>query len=68
MAEESKGWMSDEAARERKAGTMGSLRKALHVKAGEKIPAKKLTKAAHSQNSKMRRKANMAKMFKRSSK
>jgi hypothetical protein len=68
MAEESKGWMSEEAARERKSGTAGSLRKALHVKAGQKIPAKKLAKAAHSENPKMRRKANMAKMFKRSRK
>jgi hypothetical protein len=68
MAEESKGWMSDESAREKKAGTAGSLRKALHVKAGQKIPAKKLTKAAHSENPKMRKKANMAKMFKKSRK
>ena len=43
----------------------GSLRKALHVKVGEKIPAKKLAKAAHSSNPKMRRRAALAKTFKK---
>lgn len=60
-------WMQAESEREKAAGTKGSLRKALHVKAGEKIPAKKLAKAAHSQNPKMRKKANMAKVFKKAS-
>jgi len=43
----------------------GSLHKALHVPAGEKIPAKKLEKAAHSDNPKLAKKANLAKTLKR---
>ena len=39
----------------------GSLHKALKVPAGEKIPAKKLEKAAHSDNPKLAKKANLAK-------
>jgi len=39
----------------------GALHKALHVPAGEKIPAKKLEKAAHSDNPKMAKRANFAK-------
>lgn len=39
----------------------GSLRKALHVKEGEKIPAKKLTKAEHSKSPLMRKRAILAK-------
>jgi hypothetical protein len=39
----------------------GSLRAALHVPAGQKIPAKKLTKAAHSSNPTLRKRANLAK-------
>jgi len=39
----------------------GSLRKALHVAAGEKIPAKKLEKATHSKNPAIAKKANLAK-------
>jgi hypothetical protein len=42
----------------------GSLHKALHVPAGEKIPAKKLEKASHSENPKLARKANLAKTLK----
>lgn len=38
----------------------GALRKALHVKQGEKIPEKKLEKAEHSKNPTMRRRANLA--------
>jgi len=37
------------------------LRKALHVKEGEKIPAKKLEKAAHSENPTLARRARLAK-------
>jgi len=37
-----------------------SLRKALHVKEGEKIPEKKLKAAEHSKNPKTRRRANLA--------
>jgi len=43
----------------------GSLHKALHVPEGEKIPAKKLEKAAHSDNPKLAKKANLAKTLKR---
>lgn len=39
----------------------GALHQALHVPAGEKIPAKKLNKAAHSDNPTMRRRAALAK-------
>jgi hypothetical protein len=42
----------------------GSLHKALHVPAGEKIPAKKLEKASHSDNPNLARKANLAKTLK----
>ena len=38
----------------------GALRKSLHVKAGEKIPASKLSKAAHSDNPTTRRRAVLA--------
>jgi hypothetical protein len=43
----------------------GSLHKALHVPEGEKIPAKKLEKAAHSKNPTLAKKANLAKTLKR---
>jgi len=42
----------------------GSLRRALHVPEGEKIPAKKLAKAAHSENPTLRRRAALAKTLK----
>ena len=42
----------------------GALHKALHVPAGEKIPAKKMSKAAHSDNPRMRKMANLAKTLK----
>jgi hypothetical protein len=42
----------------------GALHKALHVKEGEKIPAKKLEKAAHSDNPKLAKQANLAKTLK----
>lgn len=38
----------------------GSLRKALHVKKGEDIPASKLEKATHSKNPKTRKRAVLA--------
>ena len=38
----------------------GSLRRALHVKKGEKIPHEKLEKAEHSKNKKLRKKAILA--------
>jgi len=43
----------------------GALHKALHVPAGEKIPAKKLEKAAHSDNPKLAKQANLAKTLSR---
>lgn len=42
----------------------GALHKALHVPAGEKIPAKKLAKAEHSKNPTLRKRANLAKTLK----
>lgn len=46
----------------------GALRKALKVKKGQKIPAKKLAKAAHSKNPKMRKRAVLAKTLRKISK
>lgn len=43
----------------------GALRKALHVKEGEKIPEKKLEKAEHSKNPTMRKRAQLAENLKR---
>jgi len=43
----------------------GALRKSLHVKEGERIPASKLNKAAHSRNPKLRRRAALAKTLRR---
>jgi hypothetical protein len=43
----------------------GSLHRALHVPEGEKIPAKKLEKAAHSKNPKLAKKAHLAETLKR---
>lgn len=42
----------------------GALHKALHVPEGEKIPAKKLAKAAHSSNPTMRKRAALAQTLK----
>ena len=39
----------------------GKLHRALGVPKGEKIPAKKLSKAAHSTNPTLRKEANLAK-------
>lgn len=43
----------------------GALHKALHVKAGMKIPAGKLTKAAHSKNPTLRKRATLAETLKK---
>lgn len=43
----------------------GALRKALHAKEGEPIPAKKLAKAAHSDNPVMAKRARLAQTLKR---
>jgi hypothetical protein len=42
----------------------GALHKALHVPEGEKIPAKKLAKASHSDNPALRHRAALAKTLK----
>ncbi len=43
----------------------GSLRKELHVKKGEKIPEKKLEKAEHSKNPKLKKRAVLAETLKK---
>lgn len=42
----------------------GALHRELHVPEGKKIPAKKLAKASHSENPKLRRRASLAKTLK----
>jgi hypothetical protein len=46
----------------------GALHKELHVKEGEKIPAKKLKEAEHSKNPTERKRANLAKTLKKMNK
>ena len=43
----------------------GSLRKTLKVKAGSKIPEKKLEKASHSKSEKVRKEVQLAKTLKK---
>ena len=43
----------------------GALHRALHVPEGQKIPAAKLQKAAHSDNPRLRQEANLAKTLKK---
>lgn len=43
----------------------GALHKQLGIKQGKKIPAKKLAKAAHSKNPKLRKRAILAKTLKK---
>lgn len=43
----------------------GALHKSLHVKEGEKIPAKKLEKAEHSKNPTTRKRAALAETLKK---
>lgn len=43
----------------------GALHRELHVPEGKKIPARKLAKAAHSKNPKLRRRAALARTFKK---
>lgn len=43
----------------------GALRKTLKVKKGEKIPEEKLDKALHSKNPLTRKRANLAKTFRK---
>jgi hypothetical protein len=42
----------------------GGLHRSLHVPEGQKIPAAKIAKAAHSQNPRVRKQANLAKTLK----
>jgi hypothetical protein len=42
----------------------GALHKALHIPIGEKIPEKKIKKAEHSKNSRIRKEANFAETLK----
>lgn len=42
----------------------GALHRALHVKEGEKIPSKKMEKASHSSNPKIRKEVALAKTLK----
>lgn len=43
----------------------GALRKTLHVKKGQKIPASKLKKAEHSKNPKTAKRARLAETLKK---
>lgn len=43
----------------------GALRKSLHIKKGEKIPAAKLKKAEHSKNPTLRKRAVLAETLKK---
>jgi hypothetical protein len=43
----------------------GALREELHVKKGEKIPTKKLKKAEHSKNPKLKKRAILAETLKK---
>ena len=43
----------------------GALREELHVKKGEKIPAKKLVKASHCTNPTLAKRANLAQTLKK---
>lgn len=58
MAKEKKNWIADAIKKP------GSLRKELHVKEGEKIPASKLKKAEHSKNPLERKRASLAETLK----
>jgi hypothetical protein len=42
----------------------GALHRQLHVPAGEKIPAKKLAKAEHSEDPTLRKRASLARVLK----
>jgi hypothetical protein len=61
-------WMQDVNEETAAKGTKGKLRRRLHVKEGEKIPAKKLAKAARSKDPSLRKEANLAKVYKRAAK
>lgn len=53
------GWIKDAIKRP------GALHRALHVPEGEKIPAKKMAKAAHSEDPTIRREVSLAKTLKK---
>jgi hypothetical protein len=43
----------------------GGLHRSLHIPEGQKIPASRLTEALHSSNPKIRKQANLARVYKR---
>jgi hypothetical protein len=55
MVEKKKNWIANAIKKP------GALHKELHVKEGQKIPAKKLEKAEHSKNPTLKKRANLAK-------
>lgn len=57
-------WMQDAVKPENK----GKLRKKLHAKEGEPIPAKKLAKATHSKNPTLKKEAVLAETFRKARK
>ena len=59
MSRAKKNWMQDAVKKP------GALRKALHVKKGQKIPEAKLEKAAHSKSPLMRKRVALAETFKK---
>jgi hypothetical protein len=56
-------WMQPEGSGSTIVKHKGALRRKLHVKEGEKIPAAKLEKATHSENPATRKQAALAKVF-----
>lgn len=60
-------WMQKANEKMEAKGTKGKLRRRLHVKKGQKIPAKKLAKAARSRDPEERKEANLAKVFRKAS-
>lgn len=59
----SKGWMSDEDAREKKAGTKGSFSREAHKRGYSTSEFARKEASDPKASTKMKRKANMAKMF-----
>lgn len=59
MGREKKDWMRDAVTKP------GALRQALHVPTGKNIPESKLEKAAHSKSPLMKKRANLAKTFRK---
>jgi hypothetical protein len=57
MANKPKNWIKKALS---KKGSKGALHRELGVPEGKKIPAKKMAKAAHSENPRMRKQVNLA--------